>query len=809
MMSVCCFGRPRTGPKAPVQEFEGPAKPPTRAPVQKDLILPPDQGVHDQGVHAATLEPQLLKLEPLNNASVDVSTIIATGDGAKQDEQTGATLRSLLSSCDYLGTPQGSVALGSTRPETDDNCGLASDSVRTFSWADVGELTYLGQGATGVVYRAESAAGAQVAVKFMICNTPQQLWQRAKEALLSKLVTHPNLVRTLAMDVTLVTPNTYREWGVSHQRSTAPLAAQQGSGEAGPDTNTSRSSGGVPTSELPEAVKVQSGGQEYVSASGRLGVPAPVAEAPAGQEAGLGQRGRGPVNGLVAPCDQGSDVARGDTNRGEFPGDAHSHLGSKQHSKDHLTTGSSRSGAGAGVGLTEQSCLTPAGSRGHAPLPAAAPGAPTSRALASVIAAEHSGPGIHAGRAAETHVRCNVTTELHPRAAVLRQKLQQHLHHLHEQQAAPGSCTCLPHHDQRQEHLLPDAEHGGGMQAAAELPGASVDSHTVLRTWASSASPQGTHSSGVSASSVSAHAQAGAGALQQPTQLDGAVQRQLQPGEQAQQQGVALDGFSSMPLRTVTAAAAVAGSTLGMIGERNPDAPSYPLSSPAASSLGPNSNLSYSLANASSMYGTGTGDAGHALGWRSLDAQVTRAPEICVADTQGAAGPEAVVQGPGDSSTDAGELTLAGSAATGGSGSGVGNGEVVPIQDILYHLDALPGRFLAKVIMEYCDGGTLLQRINAGEFLAAPERGVRGMLGAMQALLLCLQEVAAGMAHLHNLNIIHGKWCWSGGKAGFQELGKLTVWEVCGQRAVASWQPDLWAGVGWMLLAGCCTRSQQ
>lgn len=71
---------------------------------------------------------------------------------------------------------------------------------------ELGQLSYLGQGACGVVYLGTSSSiGSTVAVKFMICTTPQQLWQRAKEALLSKLVNHPHLVRTLSMDITQVT----------------------------------------------------------------------------------------------------------------------------------------------------------------------------------------------------------------------------------------------------------------------------------------------------------------------------------------------------------------------------------------------------------------------------------------------------------------------------------------------------------------------------------------------------------------------------------------------------------------------------
>lgn len=58
--------------------------------------------------------------------------------------------------------------------------------------------------------------------------------------------------------------------------------------------------------------------------------------------------------------------------------------------------------------------------------------------------------------------------------------------------------------------------------------------------------------------------------------------------------------------------------------------------------------------------------------------------------------------------------------------------------------------------MEYCDCGTLLQRINRDDFYMHPDRGAHAALVAAQALVACAQEVAAGMAHLHSLNIIHG-----------------------------------------------------
>ncbi|GIL65824.1 hypothetical protein Vafri_19477, partial [Volvox africanus] len=115
--------------------------------------------------------------------------------------------------------------------------------------AELGELLYIGQGATGLVYRTSVTqlwdacmdsprpAPVSVAVKFMICNTPQQLWQRAKEALLSKLVSHPNLVRTLAMDVTLVTPNTYREWGSMHRATLNAASVSLATNPKRPDSS--------------------------------------------------------------------------------------------------------------------------------------------------------------------------------------------------------------------------------------------------------------------------------------------------------------------------------------------------------------------------------------------------------------------------------------------------------------------------------------------------------------------------------------------------------------------------------------------
>jgi hypothetical protein len=68
----------------------------------------------------------------------------------------------------------------------------------------------------------------------MICNTPQQLWQRAKEALLSKLVTHPNLVRTLAMDVSLITPQLYNDWAKLYGKHGATPEANTPTGSSNP-----------------------------------------------------------------------------------------------------------------------------------------------------------------------------------------------------------------------------------------------------------------------------------------------------------------------------------------------------------------------------------------------------------------------------------------------------------------------------------------------------------------------------------------------------------------------------------------------
>jgi hypothetical protein len=86
----------------------------------------------------------------------------------------------------------------------------------------------------------------------------------------------------------------------------------------------------------------------------------------------------------------------------------------------------------------------------------------------------------------------------------------------------------------------------------------------------------------------------------------------------------------------------------------------------------------------------------------------------------------------------------------------------------------------AQVIMEYADGGTLLQYINRGVFNANPERGVATAMAAMKALVACAQEVAAGMAHLHSLNIIHGE---RGGRACRGGRG--------GARGVETWKESL------------------
>jgi hypothetical protein len=74
-------------------------------------------------------------------------------------------------------------------------------------------------------------------------------------------------------------------------------------------------------------------------------------------------------------------------------------------------------------------------------------------------------------------------------------------------------------------------------------------------------------------------------------------------------------------------------------------------------------------------------------------------------------------------------------------------------QEVLLYAGARAGHQLTQIVMEYCDKGSLMHAIKKGLFLASSRWGPHL---ALRALLRTAQEVAQGMLHLHQANVIHG-----------------------------------------------------
>ncbi|GLI65519.1 hypothetical protein VaNZ11_009074 [Volvox africanus] len=70
------------------------------------------------------------------------------------------------------------------------------------------------------------------------------------------------------------------------------------------------------------------------------------------------------------------------------------------------------------------------------------------------------------------------------------------------------------------------------------------------------------------------------------------------------------------------------------------------------------------------------------------------------------------------------------------------------LQQIMQRLNAKPGDFLTRIVMEDADQGSLLEALRRGRFGVEGER--------LPALLLTALDVARGMAFLHGHNVIHG-----------------------------------------------------
>lgn len=78
----------------------------------------------------------------------------------------------------------------------------------------------------------------------------------------------------------------------------------------------------------------------------------------------------------------------------------------------------------------------------------------------------------------------------------------------------------------------------------------------------------------------------------------------------------------------------------------------------------------------------------------------------------------------------------------------------VTFSKILLQLQVKPGQFVAVVIMEYADKGTLQDAIYKRQIFKESPRWNKRI--AARALFRTAREIAIGMQHLHNSNVLHG-----------------------------------------------------
>ena len=97
-------------------------------------------------------------------------------------------------------------------------------------------------------------------------------------------------------------------------------------------------------------------------------------------------------------------------------------------------------------------------------------------------------------------------------------------------------------------------------------------------------------------------------------------------------------------------------------------------------------------------------------------------------------------------------------AASAGDGFGdprhkTGSG-VISVSNILLQLQVKPCQYVAVVIMEYADKGTLQEAIYKRQIFKESPRWNKRI--AARALFRTAREIALGMQHLHSSNILHG-----------------------------------------------------
>ncbi|KAG2424242.1 hypothetical protein HXX76_014626 [Chlamydomonas incerta] len=106
------------------------------------------------------------------------------------------------------------------------------------------------------------------------------------------------------------------------------------------------------------------------------------------------------------------------------------------------------------------------------------------------------------------------------------------------------------------------------------------------------------------------------------------------------------------------------------------------------------------------------------------------------------------------------EATLSTLARTRGSGGGPGGSQQMAGSGSDSYRDsgANAGELVETwIVSEYCDLGALAPHVHiAKKFLAPPRPGSGERRPMLAPILSCLHDIAAGMAHLHALNVVHG-----------------------------------------------------
>ena len=566
----------------------------------------------------------------------------------------------------------------------------------------------------------------------MICNTPQQLWQRAKEALLSKLVTHPNLVRTLAMDVTLVTPNTYKEWGANNTSTTAAATAR---GQAHNGMGAGMASVATSSAAAPAA-----GAPAPAQAAGRASMDAPAFAAGAlhgGGGGGGGGSGSGSGSGSGAGSGAAGAGSGGSGNGRVFQSVACS----PSHPHSFLAADATCGTTAGGTTVTSTTALmvstanTLSASLGCCPISntavAAADGSVTVAAAAQ-HPNQRAASGAGAGGLLPVDVAASSASSCGPGAGG-------------EGPAAVAGTAALQQWPGARDVLAPAGREassdgartvGGGTSVEVPTPqlplSANGHSSRALSTVEASV-PEGGSVRGPAAGSGAEVAVVGPDPAAGAPQAQAPAARPLAPppainavfvgGSGGSNDGAAGRGLLGLQGSVESSAAGLLpANALSPTGA--PTQPPTPLPGPhgggapagGAAALG--NSGSGRCASAVSLLSplmapSGTATAACSPLPHTAPSRESSQRSLCPAMPSnghvsiGAGAGSGMVAAVAAMHATSGVHAHAVAAGPGGGGGGVmrpggpgsGGGDPVPFQDILYHLDAIPGRFLAKVIM--------------------------------------------------------------------------------------------------------------